>query len=181
MRVLALALPLLAWLAPAPASAEEGAEDVYLAPEAFLAEAFDGDVPEPGKLWITKDVKAGAAAIMGHDLGALRVGYWTRGTRSAWILEEIGKVHPITTGLVVDDGAIARIQVLIYRESRGWEVRYPFFTDQFLGARLTVNHRLDRGIDGISGATLSVDALTRLARLALFLHGRVMTATAGPQ
>lgn len=165
-----------ALLALAEGSRAARAEDVYLAPEAFLAEVFDGDVPEPAKLWITKDVKAGAAAIMGHDLGALRVGYWARGTRSAWILEEIGKVHPITTGLVVDDGAIARIQVLIYRESRGWEVRYPFFTDQFLGARLTGELALDRGIDGISGATLSVDALTRLARLALFLHAQVIAA-----
>lgn len=171
---IALMLAAFAWLAPAPAQAAEGDEDVYLAPEAFLAEAFGGDVPAPRKLWITRDLKPAVADIMGHDLGALRVSYWARGRRTAWILEEIGKVHPITTGLVVDDGRIATIRVLIYRESRGWEVRYPFFTDQFLGARLEGDLGLDRGIDGISGATLSVNALTRLARLALYLHGRVM-------
>jgi Na+-transporting NADH:ubiquinone oxidoreductase subunit NqrC len=49
-------------------------------------------------------------------------------------------------------------------------VRYPFFTDQFNGLQLDENNRLQRKIDGISGATLSVNALTRLARLALHLH-----------
>ena len=66
------------------------------------------------------------------------------------------------------------VRVLIYRESRGWEVKYPAFTDQFRGARLTSDGKLDQSIDGISGATLSVHALTRLARLALLLdqHAR---------
>jgi hypothetical protein len=94
------------------------------------------------------------------------------------VLEEIGKTEPITTGIVVDQGAIARISVLIYRESRGWEVKYPFFTDQFKGATLTAMHELDRKIDGISGATLSVRALTRLARLALLLDAKVRSAEA---
>jgi hypothetical protein len=99
----------------------------------------------------------------------VRVRYWARGARTAWILEEIGKTQPITTGIVVDQGAIARIAVLVYRESHGWEVRYPFFTTQFKGATLSGTHQLDRSIDGISGATLSVRALTRLARVALLL------------
>ena len=37
------------------------------------------------------------------------------------------------------------------------------------GATVDADYRLDRYIDGISGATLSVDALTRLGRLALYL------------
>jgi len=106
------------------------------------------------------------------------VRYWSRDERTAWILEEIGKTEPITTGIVVDKGAIARISVLIYRESRGWEVRYPFFTDQFKGATLNSTHELDRNIDGISGATLSVRALTRLARVALLLDAKVRQAEA---
>lgn len=146
------------------------AVDVYQEPEAFLEETFDGDVPEPDVVWIKGSRKSAIRKIMGRDLRMLRVRYWGRGGRTAWILEEIGKTEPITTGIVVDRGRIENIKVLIYRESRGWEVRYPFFTNQFEGAELTGNNRLDRSIDGISGATLSVNALTRLARLALFLH-----------
>ncbi len=162
----------LIWVVPVHglAQVDEGIEDVYLAPDAFLAEAFDGEVPETRKFWVTKAYKSQINQILGRDLGVLRVAFWRRGERTAWILEEIGKVKPITAGLVVDSGELARLAVLIYRESRGWEVRHDFFTDQFRGARLSDGDKLDRPIDGISGATLSVRALTRLARLALYLH-----------
>lgn len=140
------------------------------APEDFIREAFDGDVPKQSVLWITASLKPGIREILGHDLRVLRMRYWGHGTRTAWILEEIGKEKPITTGVVVDRGKIELIKVLIYRESRGWEVRHPFFTDQFKGANLKKGEQLDRPIDGVSGATLSVRALTKLARLGLYLH-----------
>jgi hypothetical protein len=152
-----------------------GAE-VYLAPEKFLAESFGGNAPRPSVLWIAGDTRDAVEKILGHSAGALRVRYWSQEGRTAWILEEIGKTEPITTGIVVDKGAIARVNVLMYRESRGWEVRYPFFTDQFKGATLTAMRELDRNIDGISGATLSVRALTRLARVALLLDAEVREA-----
>ena len=89
------------------------------------------------------------------------------------ILEEIGKVKPITAGFIVEDNRLTEIQILIYRESHGWEVRYPFFTRQFSGLRLDEDMKLDSNIDGISGATLSVGAIERLSRLALYFHSMV--------
>jgi hypothetical protein len=47
-------------------------------------------------------------------------------------------------------------------------VRYPAFRKQFEGASL-VGMKLDRNVDGISGATLSVWAMTSIAELSLFL------------
>lgn len=151
------------------------AADVYLEPADFIAQTFAGSVPEASRLWITKPIKAEIREIMGRDLGRLRIRYWRRDARTAWILEEIGKEQPITTGFVIETGKLTGVQVLIYRESRGWEVRYPAFTDQFKGATLTDNFLLDRRIDGITGATMSVHALTRLARLALLLHRHATT------
>ena len=149
---------------------QEGhAEEVYLEPDTFLAEVFGSSLPDPDVLWITKDRKSVTSRIMTHGKGPRRIRYWADAVQTAWILEEIGKVRPITTGYVVKSGKIERVAVLIYRESRGWEVRHKFFTDQFVGATVDANYRLDRHIDGISGATLSVDALTRLGRLALYL------------
>ena len=145
------------------------AVEVYLEPQAFLLEAFNGEVPAAARLWITNDLKLAVREVMSRDLEHLRVRYWRRGERTAWILEEIGKEQPITTGLVVDGEQLTAVRVLVYRESRGWEVRYPAFTEQFTGARLTDDRLLDRPIDGITGATMSVNALTRLARLALLL------------
>ena len=142
----------------------------YQTPEDFLHEVFAGAVPAPAVLWLTGEVRTTAAEILDHQPGQLRVRYWQQGPRTAWILDEIGKDQPITTGLVVNAGRLERVRVLIFRESRGWEVKYPFFTDQFNRVGLTDGLKLDGRIDGVSGATLSVRALTNLARLALFLH-----------
>jgi hypothetical protein len=149
------------------------ARGVYQQPHDFIHEAFHGDPPPPKVLWITKPLRGPIQEILGHAPDSKRVRYWTRDRRSVWILEEIGKEQPITTGIVVEDARIARIKVLIFRESRGWEVRHDFFTDQFRASGLTAEHGLDRHIDGISGATLSVRALTRLTRLALFLDQQI--------
>lgn len=150
---------------PTPAAAQ----GTYMAPEEFLRQAFDGSVPEPQAIWLTGEMQASVREILGHDYPGLRMRYWARGARSAWILEEIGKERPITTGFVVEDRRLVAVRVLVFRESRGWEVRYPYFTEQFDDARLTPDGELDRRIDNITGATLSVNAIRRLARLALFL------------
>lgn len=155
------------------AAAFAAAGDVYQAPEDFLAGVFDGDVPDAATLWLDGPLQDSAKAILGHPYASLRVRYWRDGERTAWILEEIGKERPITTGYVIDAGRIERVKVLVFRESRGWEVRYPSFTSQFDGATLEGDGTLDRHIDGISGATLSVRALKKLARLALMLHAEV--------
>lgn len=162
---------LLALLAPFGAAAEQ----VYEAPEAFLARVFDGEVPPPSALWLDRAARSEAAKVLGHAPGQVRVRYWARGDRTAFILDEIGKEQPITTGVVVEDGAIRSVDVLVFRETRGWEVRHDFFTNQFRAARLA-GDRLDRRIDGITGATLSVHAVTGVARLALWLDGRIHTA-----
>jgi hypothetical protein len=149
------------------------ARGTYQEPEDFLADTFGTQPPSPGVVWLRGETRETTKAILGHKYPSLRIRYWGNAERSAWILEEIGKEQPITVGLVVSNGRIERIKVLAFRESRGWEVRHPFFTDQFRDIGLTGERGLDRDIDGISGATLSVRALKKLARLALYLHTRI--------
>lgn len=146
------------------------ARGVYQEPEEFIHEVFAGHAPDPNVLRLSGQGQEKVEEILGRKLGAGRVRYWQQEGRTAWILEEIGKERPITVGLVVDKGRLELIKVLIFRESRGSEVRHPFFTDQFKGAVLREDAQLDRAIDGVSGATLSTRALTNLARLALYLH-----------
>jgi hypothetical protein len=164
-RLVAWLLPL--WLIAGPVLAT----GVYQEPAAFLAETFGGAAPPSRVLWLTPALRAQAGAILGHPPAMLRVRYWSVGPRHAWILEEIGREQPITVGIVTVDGRVERLRVLVFRESRGWEVRHAFFTDQFRGIGLGADGELEKPIDGISGATLSVSALTRLARLALLFHG----------
>jgi hypothetical protein len=147
------------------------AATTYQTPEAFLDGVFAGQPPEAAVVWLTGQRKETAEQILGHRYPTLRIRYWQSGQRSAWILEEIGKEQPITVGIVVNAGRIELVKVLVFRESRGWEIRHPFFTDQFKSAQLDKEQQLDRHIDGISGATLSVRAMLKLARLALYLDG----------
>jgi len=149
------------------------ARGVYQEPDDFLHEIFGGATPQARAMWITPQLRDQVTTILGHPPNAMRVRYWVDGGRTAWIVEEIGKEKPITTGIVVNAGNIERVKVLIFRESRGWEVRHDFFTEQFNGASLNGQYELDRNIDGISGATMSVSAVTRLARMVLFLDRQV--------
>ena len=151
------------------------AESVYQSPESFLDEVFQGNVPESRVIWLKGGVRETSTDIMGHRYPGIRVRYWLKDGRSAWILEEIGKERPITTGFVVNAQGIEQVRVLVFRESRGWEVKHPFFTDQFPGLGLTSDRQLDGQVDGVSGATLSVRALKKLARLALYFHEQVVT------
>jgi len=121
-------------------------------------------------LWLTKDIKKSAESILGHPLNKLRYRYWRQKDRTVWIINEIGKVKPITTGIIIENNTVISIHILKFRESRGWEVKYPFFTEQFIKATLTSKNKLSNNIDGITGATLSVRAVKKVTRLALFFH-----------
>ncbi len=163
-----------AFLLLALAVASIAATEASAPSETFLTQTFAGSAPSPSVHWMTTENRQVASKILGHDYRHLRQRYWERDGRTAWIVEEIGKEQPITVGIVVAADGIEALQVLVYREDRGGEVRFAFFTDQFEGARLESDLRLSRRIDGISGATLSVRALTSLSRLALYLHGQVV-------
>lgn len=142
----------------------------YLAPEQFLSGAFGQQPAQQKVLWINGGLRDEYRKIAGEEPSRLRIRYWSAGDRTAWILEAIGKERPITAGFVVEEGRLVQTRVLQFRESRGWEIRLPAFTAQFHNARLDKARQLDRTIDGISGATLSVRAMKKMARLALLLH-----------
>jgi hypothetical protein len=167
---------LLLMVTPGSALAGSGGEaGRYMETDDYVSVAFPAGSPAPSTLWISGDLRDAVERVLGHRFAALRVRYWHHGAKSVWILDEIGKELPITIGVTVAGGAIDNVRVLEFRESRGWEVRYPFFTDQFVDARLEANGHLDRRIDGITGATLSVGAVTRIARVALLLDDNIKT------
>jgi hypothetical protein len=171
-----LALLSMFLLGPALAG-PSGTAGRYMETEDYIRSAFPDETPAVGTFWISGDVREAVEQVLGHRFKSLRVRYWYGGEKSVWVLDEIGKELPITIGVTVSDGAIDNVRVLEFRESRGWEVRYPFFTDQFVNARLDPGGRLDRSIDGITGATLSVGAVTRIARVALVLDGELKNAS----
>jgi Na+-translocating ferredoxin:NAD+ oxidoreductase RnfG subunit len=160
-------------------SSTAAAGGVYQEPDDFINEVFDNNPPKAKALWLDKDLKKQIVNILDHKYKGLRVRYWRQEKKSVWVLDEIGKEKLITTGIVINNRQIEQVKVLVFRESRGWEVRHDFFTDQFKRAALKENHQLDKSIDNISGATLSVRAVRKQAQIALLLDQHISTEKDG--
>ena len=152
------------------------AKGVYQTPTAFISHAFLDVKPEAKVLWLTKEDKAVVANILQHKFNRMRVRYWQTGNETVWILNEIGKEKPITMGVHIKNHHINNFKVLTYRESRGDEVRHDFFSQQFINATLNDDNGLSQNVDGITGATLSVRATKKVARLALWLNAKVTSS-----
>jgi len=146
------------------------ASGVYQTPEAFLEKTFNSKLPPVSTIWLDQEKKKVISEFLQHSPTFIRVKYWQQGSKTAWILHEVGKSKPITIGIVIENSKIQQLKVLTFRESRGWEVKHDFFTQQFDNISLNEKLQLSSSIDGISGATLSVRALKKVARVALYLE-----------
>lgn len=155
----------LIWLACFVSQIAFAMETVYQSPADFLAEHLPDCTPRA--LWLKNADKTRLEQVIGHPIAGVRVRYCEHEGKTAWVLDEIGKTEPITSGIVVDEGKVERVRVLVFRESRGSEVHRSAFTRQYETAGLDQENQLDRRIDGITGATLSVYALNRQVKLAL--------------
>lgn len=161
----------MTWLALVASQFAFAAETVHQQPADFLDEFVPGCTQKA--LWLKAEQKSEIERLVDHPYPGVRARYCLKDGKTAWILDEIGKTEPITSGIVVDQGQVERVRVLVFRESRGGEVHRSAFTRQYENASLDEKNRLDRRIDGITGATLSVWALNRQVKLALYLDGLV--------
>lgn len=81
-----------------------------------------------------------------------------------------GRSGPFTIAVVTDpDLLIRQVRVLSYPWQRGYQVRYPEFTDQFAGKGVAAPLRLGEDIDAATGATISSGAVAQGVRRALRL------------
>lgn len=149
------------------------AKGVYQTPTDFISQSFLNVTPKSKVLWLSKTDKSTVAKILKHKFNRMRIRYWQAGSETVWVLNEIGKEKPITIGVHIKNNQINHFKVLTFRESRGDEVRHEFFSEQFINATLNDKNKLSQNIDGITGATLSVRATTKVATLALWLHAKV--------
>jgi thiamine biosynthesis lipoprotein len=97
-----------------------------------------------------------------------------------FILDVTGKERAITFMIGVDpEGKLLGLEVMVYRESHGFEIRSRQFMKQFLGKTLASALTLGEDIAAISGATLSSRAAAYAAKKALALHSVLFKKTAG--
>lgn len=146
----------------------------HLSQPDFLQQVFADQQPQPGLLPLRGELRERVTKVLGHPYRGMRLRYWHSDEISAWIIDEKSKDMPMTVGVAVGPEGIVDLEILVYREPRGGEVHQAFFRRQYRGMTLSENDNLSGQVDGITGATLSVDATSRVAAMALVLHQVVM-------
>ena len=98
----------------------------------------------------------------------------------AFLDDEIGKYQPITFVIALDPkGRVRDVEVMIYRESIGHEIKGRKFLNQFRGKDAQSPLRLGEDIDALTGATLSARSAARSVRKALVLFKEFYGGTSG--
>lgn len=80
------------------------------------------------------------------------------GKQVGWfVVDEVyGKHEFITYAVGINlDGTVRMIDIMDYRETYGYQVREAGWRGQFVGKNSSASFKLNKGIDNISGATLS--------------------------
>ena len=116
--------------------------------------------------------------FLGYDAERDLLGY-------AVLSDEIGKYQPITFMVgVTPDFRVQDAAVLVYRETRGAEVRHSRFLRQYRNKTSRDPIRINRDIVNITGATLSVRALNfgvrKLVTATEYLYGDRAALPGGP-
>ena len=166
-----------------PSDLEIGVVEVLQSEDAALTEIFtDADSAQSRTMPIDSVMRAALQSRLGWIVRDPAVDYFNvyeGGVRSgiAIVTEEQGKYRPITFIAGIDSTLhIVDIRVLVYRESRGGEVRHTRFLKQYRGKSLDNPIRINRDIINITGATISVNALNAGVRKALafaeYIHAR---------
>jgi hypothetical protein len=164
LRYLALVVLVVVSLGTSPRAA---ADRVYLSVDQALANAFPAGVTVTRKVvWITAEQAAEIERRAGSPLPR-RVVQGYEGRRGdqvvgyAFVDDVIGKTEPITYMVTIaPDATVMRLDLLVFRETHGYEIERSSWRDRFRGKRLGSDLRVGRDIDKITGATLSCRAVT---------------------
>ena len=98
----------------------------------------------------------------------------------ALIQNTIGKHKPMTYMVGVDArGRVLNVELLVFRESRGSEVRTKRFNVQYEGKTVLDPVRINKDIINISGATMSVRSMTAGIKRVLVLVDEFYLKPAG--
>jgi len=150
------------------AEEEEYVERVFLTKKQAFQLAFPGAKKvKKKKVWLSDTQKAAIQKIMGDQIkyDERRVTHYFgldgagKPIGAVVIGNEIGRSYPITFMVVINlDGTVKDVEIMVYREPHGWEVRFESFLSQFFGRDASDPFG---DINNITGATLSVRSMTK--------------------
>ena len=168
IRVVTITGLLLSLLTLTVGAEEEYVEQMFLTKKQALKLAFPGVTKvKKKKVWLTDPQTAAIQKLLGdqvkyderratHYFGLDEAGK----LMGAMVIgNEIGRSYPITFMVVINlDGTVKDVEIMVYREPHGWEVRFESFLSQFFGRN--GGDPFDN-INNITGATLSVRSMTK--------------------
>jgi len=129
----------------------------YLTVEQAQQTIFPGATLTQAFVTLTDDQKREIERRSGVEVSNKEVRLWKVGSGGYFIVDEvIGKHEFITYAIGLNaDGSVKQIEIVVYRESYGYEVRNAAWRRQFVGKTTGDAVRLNQDIRNISGATLS--------------------------
>jgi DNA-binding transcriptional regulator of glucitol operon len=175
----------LIWGGPAAADdlteSPDGPEHVQVYLD--LNQALDKVFPKADKIWSeewvpTPEERQSLEFALGWRLNQPsfvfhRASHKNKNLGFAMVDEQRGRFKPITFMVHVSPkGEVGRVEVMVYRESRGNGVQRQRFLKQFRGKSTHDPIRMNRDITVLSGATMSSRALTAGVKKALILVER---------
>lgn len=147
---------------------------VFLTKEQALALAFPGaDKVESEKKWLTPEQMAEIAKLSDQPVTENRITYFIgmkAGKPMGYLVMDhvIGKSYPINFMVLLSpDGKVQNVEIMVYREPQGWEVRFKSFLQQFFGKDASSDFK---DINSITGATISVRSVTKGVRKAVVAY-----------
>jgi len=160
------------WLTPA----ELGHEVVYLTEDQALELILSkSDDIHPEERHLTPEQKSCIEKRIGWKFPETSFLFFVGKTDEkvngyATIQNTIGKYKPMTYMVgITPSGKVSQVEMLIYRESRGAEIRKPRFMYQYTGKDSDDPIRINRDIINITGATMSVRSASAGVKRALVL------------
>lgn len=98
----------------------------------------------------------------------------------ALVQNTIGKHKPMTYMVGVDNkGQVSNVELLVFRESRGSEIRQKRFNSQYEGKTVLDPVRINKDVINISGATMSVRSMSAGIKRVLVLVDEYYLKPAG--
>jgi len=148
---------------------------VFSGVEEALSEAFPGCTVERTTVFLTEKQLANASSLAGLTITSAIVHPYVASCDNQYAGTAYFDAHrvrtlPETLLVVVSPGSyVMRIEVLSFDEPEEYIPRSIWYR-QFENETLDYDLQLGRGIDGVTGATLTARATTEAARRVLALH-----------
>jgi FMN-binding domain len=134
--------------------------------ERKVLELSDGELAELGQL-LGRKIEVKRYPYLEVSAAEPRPG---RPQGDIFLLDVIGQSLPITFAVGVKaDGTVQDVQVMVYRETHGNEIRERRFRAQFSGKTLQQPLQVGKDVDAISGATISSHSAAYAVRKGLAL------------